>query len=104
MEYAPPLGVSYEPLATTCPLGETIAATRALLLAAVDETSTSIREGPLTGTGLAASQPPFATVPDIELVPASPAPAKIKHAAAVATANMRARRYALPMWPPFAIY
>jgi hypothetical protein len=61
----------------------------------IDEIWASMRDGPATGTGLAASQPPFATVPEIELVPARPAPAKAKHATAVTAAARRAPRCAL---------
>jgi hypothetical protein len=62
-------------VATAVPFGATISLTTLVLSADVDETSISIRDGALTETGRAASQPPLGTLPEIELVPASPVPA-----------------------------
>src|SRR5258708_7758256 len=80
-EYVPPTGVSYLSVASTAPSWPRISP-KTLLSADADETSISMREGPLTGTGRAASQPPFGTLPERELVPARAPPARIEGAAA----------------------
>jgi hypothetical protein len=66
----------------------------------VDDTPTSMRDGPETGTARAASQPPFGAVPETEVVPASADPANVRYTTVAATGKAetgkRVRMVALP--------